>query len=323
MNLRTIEAASFLVCLDEGRPETSSQRAVQFMLGDGSNRWNDKSLQFVVCDNGVSGLICEHALIDGLTVAPLNDFVTKAILEHESEAHIDWNQESTNCPVSVEQVSFELSAEVKSHISQVHTAFRARAGKCTFAGFDITSLSPSFLRDRKSPPRSGIQIAIQLALRRYFGFSPSSFETVSMAHFCKGRVESHHVLRPEVANFCDASVAFKSLEPAQSECDNSRALQFDREQRLHLLRSALKTHAKSLHRASAGYGINRHCLALEWMLRDDELESKPALFMDPVYARLKPLKVMTDSMAIKVLESGLVFPFAKSFWIHFELKEDT
>ena len=289
------------------------------MLGDGSNRWNDKSLQFVVCDNGVSGLICEHALIDGLTVAPLNDFVTEAILAHESEAHIDWNQEST---AYVEQVLFELSVEVKSRISQVHTAFQARAEKCTFAGFDITSLSPSFLRDRKIPPRSGIQIAIQLALRRYFGFSPSSFETVSMAHFCKGRVESHHVLRPEVARFCDASVACRSQEPARSQCDDSRALQVDREQRLHLLQSALKTHAKSLHRASAGYGINRHCLALEWMLRDEELESKPALFTDPVYERLKPLKAMTDSMAIKVLESGLVFPFPESFWTHFDLKED-
>ncbi len=74
-----IEAAALVVCLDDESPKTPSQRCNQLLLGNPANRWSDKSLQFVVCQNGVSGYVCEHTMLDALSVRPLNAFITDAI----------------------------------------------------------------------------------------------------------------------------------------------------------------------------------------------------------------------------------------------------
>ena len=321
-SLDIIEAASFLVCLDECRPDTPSQRAIQFMYGDGSNRWNDKSLQFVICENGVSGFVCEHSQIDALTMAPLLDFVTEAILAYQVEAYVDLHQESTKYAINLEQITFDLSAQLESRILHVRTAFQAQIPRYSYAGFDITSLSPAFLRKHKIPPRSGIQVALQLAFRRFCGYSPCTFETASLAHFSKGRVDNNYVLRPEIKEFCDAMVAATSHTVSESTGDSSAAIKHAQPQLLPFLRSALRTHAKFLMRASSGHGIYLHLRALEWMLRDDELGMKPPLFTDPIYERAMPHKVMTDSMDFNVLEAGMVYPWPDTFWLHFEVKED-
>lgn len=48
---RVIESAMFVLCLDDGCPETPEERARQGYIGDGSNRWFDKVLQFTVSEN--------------------------------------------------------------------------------------------------------------------------------------------------------------------------------------------------------------------------------------------------------------------------------
>ncbi len=64
-SLEAIEAASFLVCLDDASPITLEERAHQYWHGDGANRWYDKPLQFIVNDNGTSGFMGEHSMMDG------------------------------------------------------------------------------------------------------------------------------------------------------------------------------------------------------------------------------------------------------------------
>ena len=65
-SIQTIEAATFIVCLDDASPGTLVERCYQFLYADGSNRWYDKTLQFVVCDNGVSASVHEHSSLDAL-----------------------------------------------------------------------------------------------------------------------------------------------------------------------------------------------------------------------------------------------------------------
>ena len=72
--LRDIEAASFLVCLDDAAPITLEERAHAYWHGDGCNRWYDKPLQFIVNDNGTSGFIGEHSMMDGTPTHRLNDY---------------------------------------------------------------------------------------------------------------------------------------------------------------------------------------------------------------------------------------------------------
>lgn len=62
--IQMIEAAVFLISFDESSPEGPEQRVRHLILNDGFNRWNDKSIAFVVCKNAASGTYVEHTMID-------------------------------------------------------------------------------------------------------------------------------------------------------------------------------------------------------------------------------------------------------------------
>lgn len=67
MNKETIdmiEAAAFLVCLDDTAPTEPEGRIRDMMMLEGFNRWVDKSIAFVVCSNATSGTYVEHTMID-------------------------------------------------------------------------------------------------------------------------------------------------------------------------------------------------------------------------------------------------------------------
>jgi carnitine O-acetyltransferase len=73
--LRKLESASFLLCLDDGRPVTREEVGRACWHGDGENRWFDTSLQFIVFENGKAGLCGEHSLMDATPTARMCDFV--------------------------------------------------------------------------------------------------------------------------------------------------------------------------------------------------------------------------------------------------------
>lgn len=59
-----VEAAAFLVCLDDMAPTDAEGRIRDMMMLKGFNRWVDKSIAFVVCKNATSGTYVEHTMID-------------------------------------------------------------------------------------------------------------------------------------------------------------------------------------------------------------------------------------------------------------------
>ena len=57
--LREIEASAFAVCLDDSAPTDHVSQTRGLLHGDGMNRWYDKNLQFIVCENGKAGFMGE------------------------------------------------------------------------------------------------------------------------------------------------------------------------------------------------------------------------------------------------------------------------
>ncbi|KAI9644466.1 hypothetical protein NHQ30_006487 [Ciborinia camelliae] len=65
--------------LDDVRAQNASGTGRHFLHASGFNRWSDKSIQFSICDDGISATITENTMLDGVTFLRSNDFVTKAI----------------------------------------------------------------------------------------------------------------------------------------------------------------------------------------------------------------------------------------------------
>lgn len=302
--LHTIEAAAFIICLDNARPETPSERAYQFFYGNGSNRWYDKSLQFVVCDNGASATVCEHALLDGTSTAPLKEFIVQAISEGRYEDRLIRAEKELNSNIGLEEIVFSTNPSIDQRIQHVRQAFEARQSKYCYAGFDLTNVNSLFFRANKCAPKSGVQLVIQLACYRFFGYNPAASETVSMAHFRNGRVALSQTVWPQVVDFCKAA-------------DDRSISLIHRKTLFHDAASSL---ARSLNRAVKGHSTNRYMMALEWMLHAEE--PRPALFDDPVYKQSVTEMVTTDCLENDLLECGLVLRDPGSVWIHFQALDD-
>lgn len=72
-SLREIEASAFAVCLDDNAPTDHLSQTRGLLHGDGMNRWYDKNLEFIVCENGKAGFMGEvscHRIQPGHAVVP-------------------------------------------------------------------------------------------------------------------------------------------------------------------------------------------------------------------------------------------------------------
>ncbi|CAB1319695.1 unnamed protein product [Coregonus sp. 'balchen'] len=97
-SVRAIQKSIFTVCLDAPMPQMSEQRyqsrvAAQMLHGGGSrwnsgNRWFDKTLQFIVGEDGTCGLVYEHAPAEGPPIVFLVDHVVEYIMSHDLDVNV-------------------------------------------------------------------------------------------------------------------------------------------------------------------------------------------------------------------------------------------
>lgn len=84
-----ITKALFIVCLDESVPFSKSDElnvvSHQLIHGGGSkhnsaNRWFNKTIQFIINENGLNGLNYEHSPAEGQPIAVLADHINTQLL---------------------------------------------------------------------------------------------------------------------------------------------------------------------------------------------------------------------------------------------------
>lgn len=303
--IRDIEASAFVVYLDDVQPQNASERAPHFLHANGFNRWSDKTIQFSICDNGISATIGEHTMLDGVTFLRLNDFVTKAIMTFDP-------QRLTNIPshpalmITVsESYTFKTTPSIEEHITRIRAQLKNDTSRVEFRAFEIPTLNRELFRLHKCPPNSGFQLAIQLAVRRYFGRNPAAFEPISLNHFHKGRIDVNHIMRPSISSFCAAAADTKI------PTDELRGLFFD----------AARIHASNVVTTSRGHGFDRHLFALEWSVRGGE--TVPVLFTDPTYkSKRRPPQIMTNCIVGEALEGGDFFDHPNGVSVTYETKDE-
>lgn len=304
--IEMLDRAAFIVCLDTVSPTTASERCHQFLYSDPSSRWSDKTLQFIVCPNGVSAYVCEHAYIDGGILKQLNQLIKQAILDHDNHLQIKGNAQ-INGQLDLEALSFCSNDQIDRHVDNAQQLFCRNKIDSDYHFYRCCVFGGSFLRSRRCAPKSGFQIVIQLAALKYFGHQNPSWETVSMRPFHKGRVDIYQAILPSIKTFCAAintrlgSRSYASLRP--------------------LFDDAVKAHTNLLARVSRGGGFAGHMYALQEVIEPGE--PVPALFSDPIYARTRPAKLMTDcaQWLDAIQEGGFAMPDPEHVWVHYEIDD--
>ncbi|VVC92928.1 unnamed protein product, partial [Leptidea sinapis] len=127
-SLLDIERSLAVLCLDravgvhDARSEWQRRTlaAAQTIHGggaasNGANRWFDKTIQFIVGEDGVTGLTYEHSPAEGQPIAVMTDFIINSINKGSSSA------ESSASPKNPIKLKFNISDEVSQMIEAAKT----------------------------------------------------------------------------------------------------------------------------------------------------------------------------------------------------------
>jgi carnitine O-acetyltransferase len=270
-------------------------------------------LQFVVCENGVSGYICENTALGALSAQQLNKCITQAIIAHKPESQGNGTNSNVNDVNNVAsglgehtRYTFAITADLRQHISRVHDNFRTTNVPAEITHLHITPLNMPLFRKYKIPSKGGCQVVIQLASLFYFGQNCSAWEAVSLGLFHKGRLDWIQIASPAMVAFCQS---IHSSLPIQ--------------QKRALLVKATQAHASTMTRVSRGRGFLAHLEMLKSALRPDE--TVPELFTDPTWAMMSatsPRKIKTDAVDDMMMqEGGFSMPDLESVLVHYEVED--
>ncbi|KAK7744838.1 Carnitine O-acetyltransferase mitochondrial [Diatrype stigma] len=262
--IKAIESASFVVCLDDAAPVTLEERAHQYWHGDGQNRWYDKPLQFIVNDNGTSGFIGEHSMMDGTPTHRLNDYVNEVIFGNKLAGLSDPSVRP-DLPEPA-PVTFEVTPAVQAEIDRATRDFAAVIGQHELAVQAYQGYGKGLIKRFRCSPDAYVQMVIQLAYRKMYGRNRPTYESAATRRFQLGRTETCRSVSDESVAFCDAMAA---------EEDS------DADKKVELFRKAVAAHIEYISAASDGKGVDRHLFGLKRLLEPGE--DLPAIYKDPAY----------------------------------------
>ncbi|XP_008103907.2 carnitine O-acetyltransferase [Anolis carolinensis] len=283
---RAIQRSLFTVCLDApvlkvSDARASSRLAAQMLHGGGSysnsgNRWFDKTLQFIIGEDGSFGVLYEQAVAEGPPIATIIDHV------------LDYCKD----PVTVrapliplqlpKKLYFCFTPEIKRDIEHAKQNLDILITDLDISCFTYRGFGKELLKRQQLSPDSVLQVALQLAYYRAHGELCATTESASLRRFHRGRTET-------IRSTTSAALAFVQ---SMSD-DNCQA-----PERLSLLKQAVEVHSTLTEQALDGQGIDRHMLGLKLEAIADGFRV-PELFMDTSYAVASYWKLSTGQVAAR------------------------
>ncbi|KAK5175587.1 Carnitine O-acetyltransferase mitochondrial [Saxophila tyrrhenica] len=260
--LEAIESASFVVCLDDATPVTLHERSYQYWVGDGMNRFFDKPLQFIINDNGTSGFMGEHSMMDGTPTHRLNDTAMSWIFNEKLD--FDNPEKRSDIPDPT-PLKFQLNGENMADIALATTHHVGRMSQQELRVEAYQGYGKGLMKKLKCSPDAYVQLLIQLAYYKFYGKSRPTYESAATRRFQEGRTETCRSVSDESVAFCQAMSHPLSTK---EECQE-------------LFKKAINAHVTYITDASDGKGIDRHLFGLKKLIKEGE--EVPELYKDPAY----------------------------------------
>lgn len=260
--MEAIEASSFVVCLDDASPITLEERAHQYWHGDGQNRFFDKPLQFIINDNGTSGFMGEHSMMDGTPTHRLNDYANMLIFTNA----LDFNNPEIRSNIPDPQpLRWSVNKEIEEDLNAAQRHFDRQIGQHELRVQAYQGYGKGLIKKFKCSPDAYVQMVIQLAYFKMYGKNRPTYESAATRKFQLGRTETTRTVSDDSVAFCNAMA---DPEVSQDDC-------------IAKFRAAINSHVKYIADASDGNGVDRHLFGLKMCLQQGE--STPQIFTDPAF----------------------------------------
>nr|XP_019961883.1 PREDICTED: carnitine O-acetyltransferase-like isoform X1 [Paralichthys olivaceus] len=285
-SVSTIQRSILVVCLDGAMPEVSdemyrSSAAVQMLHGGGSkgnsaNRWFDKTLQFIIGEDGTCGANYEHAPAEGPPIVALIDHV----VEYTRKTEV---VQPPMVPLPMPQkLHFNITPEVKKDIEEAKQSMNTLAEDLDMRVVVFGHFGKNVPKSHKMSPDAFIQVALQLAYYRVHQRCCATYESASLRMFRLGRTDT-------IRSASTASAAFvKAFDDPRRQ----------NTQKVDLMEKAVKAHRSYTNMAISGQAIDRHLLGLKMQAVDEKL-SIPDVFRDAAYAKALNYELSTSQVPSK------------------------
>uniref|UniRef100_A0A1B0EZJ6 Choline O-acetyltransferase n=1 Tax=Phlebotomus papatasi TaxID=29031 RepID=A0A1B0EZJ6_PHLPP len=296
-NIELVEQALILLCLDESLPPSFNARAGngdptighhaagrdetnmehEMIHGGGSeynsgNRWFDKTMQIIVCNDGTWGLCYEHSTSEGIAVVLLLEGILKAI---DEMGNVEEGVGQQHLPPP-ERLEWIIRPPMQRRLVIAAKSFDQRIEDLDFYVYRYQTYGKSFIKACQVSPDCYIQLALQLAYYKLYGHLVSTYESASTRRFLLGRVD------------CIRSATTEALEWAKAMCQGEGPnvpLESDKEDddkdgKKVTFSLYSKDHLRELFRCAAarqteimvqnilGHGIDIHLLGLREACKD-------------------------------------------------------
>ncbi|KAL9891816.1 choline acetyltransferase isoform 2-T2 [Glossina fuscipes fuscipes] len=231
-NIELLETALIVLCLDEPLPLDFNARnfpgatpsvhyagqrdetnmAHQMIHGGGSeyntgNRWFDKTMQIIVCTDGTWGLCYEHSTSEGIAVVQLLEKIYKKILDNPT----DGNGVPQHHLPPPERLEWDLTMDIQMRFTQAAVSVDKAISNLDFHVYRYKGYGKNFIKGCQVSPDAYIQLSLQLAYFRLYGYLVTTYESASTRRFLLGRVD------------CIRSASTEALEWAKALCQNKDA----------------------------------------------------------------------------------------------------
>ncbi|CEP14095.1 hypothetical protein [Parasitella parasitica] len=322
-NLDTIEQGLFAVALDDHSHGTDNASWTRTMfcghqgLGNGHNRWFDKSFTLVVENNGMCGFSGEHSPVDALTVSYIFDYMlqepTPGNLTHEFVYPNKASDKPSSTTASFEHLTFTTDATLNTYLIEAQRTADATAALSDSNVLVFKDFGTSWVKKTgRVPPDAFYQMVLQLAYYRVHNKVTATYETAATRKYLRGRTETIRTLSVDSKAFVEGF-------------DNDK---LTAKQKYDLLVKATSAHRTYTQIASDGYGCDRHLLVLRLLNADHQMlnvqgELEPAaihpIFTDPVHAESQTWRLSTSGLhaGIRLMGTGFGTVYHDGYGINY------
>ncbi|GBG31422.1 Carnitine O-palmitoyltransferase 2, mitochondrial [Hondaea fermentalgiana] len=328
-SLALIDAALFVVCLDNCSPTTAQETSANGLRGlsvvDAAgvqrgtvfNRWYDK-LCVIVCENGSAQINFEHTPADGHSVLRMvSDVFSDNIIRYaqtisgklavpsvlksvrfdakkSTSATTQGAQDDTEYTTLPRKLDFVLDDALSQSVASAQERLVRYVEPFKIACLEYKDYGKRFIVSQKLSPDAFVQMSMMAALYAVTGELSNAYESVMTKAFLLGRTEAGRPVTPEAKRFVEM---FYSIEVSPEE-------------KLQALEQATKAHSAMTRRCSQGEGVDRHLYALKclWALQHPD-EPVPEIFSSAGYATLGETILSTSNCgnpALKLFGFGPV-----------------
>jgi len=281
--MTVIEEAAFVLCLDESRPEEITHVSKQLLHGEGRDRFFDKSLQFIVFQNGKTGVNFEHTGVDGSVMLRLIAHIYDTIDKISFDERSVWVETMQAVSPNVTEIEFDLDDALKQTIRTAADSFIQHTANTQTRVLNFTQFGKNQIKQFGVSPDAFVQLALQLAEYKLYGKCYSAYEAVMTRTFLDGRIDVLYTVSPEstafIHNILDANCS------TQSKIDS--------------LVKAARKHIERANECRFGQGVYSHFLALKYRYkeagRDIGIDTLPEIFTDKGYQTLNHSVVCTST----------------------------